>query len=686
MSSLTFTLTITTLSDWHIGSGQGRHRSVDRLVDRDHNGLPYMPAATVRGILRDSAELLARGLDEDKGSTWTDLVVQLLGSQPSQDGPGTETPPRASRLTLTGARLPAGVRQHLAHDPDRVLRQALTFVKPGVGIGRRSGRAKTDFLRFEEAVRSGAVLVADGAVDCPAEHHTVVAAFLVAAAALIERLGGKRRRGMGKCAVSISFDSLPGDAAAPADVLDRAVAPELPDAESDAGTELGAATSGSAWIRLPLRLTLLSPVIVADEVQGNVVTCQDAMPGSHLLPYVARALERAGIGDAWARIASGDVRVLPATPEIAGQRSLPVPFCWEKQKADKDYKSVRVIPLAAANDQGHADKPQYEPVRAGFVSTGEPAKLIRPIAKPLRTHNTIKDDIQRPHEDVGGVYTYEAIAARQVFRSEVWIRGAPIDAGYARAELKGEARLGRARQAGYGRVKVEVLDSTRAEELPAGSRESDGAHFRVWLTSDMVVAPGTMEGGLAVLADAIAGTVGKGGTDVFDLGASWASVRWRRIEGWQSRWGLPRPTLMALQAGSVAVLKLHPGMEVDAAALEAEGLGERRGEGFGCVSIDHGFLSVAPKLSIVSPTEVTEAEENPLPTEVDASSRAFLEGVHRRAWERCILLRAELVAGERRKAALGWEPGKPSMSQLGALRSGSSPPPTWSGRATGCAI
>ena len=36
------------LSDWHIGTGAGRHGGIDRLIARDADGLPYVPASTVR--------------------------------------------------------------------------------------------------------------------------------------------------------------------------------------------------------------------------------------------------------------------------------------------------------------------------------------------------------------------------------------------------------------------------------------------------------------------------------------------------------------------------------------------------------------------------------------------------------------------------------------------------------------
>nr|MDT0667616.1 RAMP superfamily CRISPR-associated protein [Micromonospora sp. DSM 115978] len=53
------------LTDWHVGAGSGRPGDVDRLVARDPDGLPYLPAKTVTGMWRDACEVAARALDAD---------------------------------------------------------------------------------------------------------------------------------------------------------------------------------------------------------------------------------------------------------------------------------------------------------------------------------------------------------------------------------------------------------------------------------------------------------------------------------------------------------------------------------------------------------------------------------------------------------------------------------------------
>ncbi|ADP71118.1 protein of unknown function DUF324 [Rhodomicrobium vannielii ATCC 17100] len=671
--TLQFSLSIEMISDWHIGSGQGRHGSIDRLIDRDRDDLPYIPAATVRGIWRDSAQLLARGLDDGvEDGPWSKLADRLFGSEPVLT-PKRQDAPTPSLLTVDDARFPASLRAEFADASGdsatraagkKVLRQALTFIKPGVSIDPRSGTAKEDFLRFEEVARGGAVLEAKGIVDCPDADMRVVAAFLLGAAAMIERLGGKRRRGLGRCAVKLSFSNagLPADATGAAAILGASDAPSLPNA-SNSGVEqraFGSVQSGD-WQKIPLRLKLLAPLVAADDVRGNVITCRDYIPSALLLAPIASRLAAAGLANIWTLIANGDVRILAATPEIDGGRGLPVPLCWEEEKAKKGEGVYRQIPRTASGENA-----QYVPIRAGFVGASE--FHLRSVPKVIRTHNTIEDERQRPDETVGGVYTYEALAPGLTFRSEVWIRGGAVDS----AALSGTVRLGRARQAGYGVVEIEPLGAASG----ASERKTRDGYVTIWLTSDAILPSVELDGGLKAIASAVARLLGSRADALFDLEGSWANLRWKRIDGWQSRWNLPRPTLVALQAGSVAELKLAKGVTIDAAkveALEREGIGARKGEGFGCLLVNHAHLvneSSDMRQEKAKPGSFEDGNQPAGKREKDPQQEKYLNRIHRVAWERCIALRAEMAVSseDARKELLGWTGAKPSMSQLGGLR------------------
>ncbi len=492
-----FTLCLVMTSDWHVGTGEGRHRSVDRLVERDENDLVYVPAKTLRGILRDAAERLAFGLDNGKeDGPWCTLVDALFGSQPalvearSRDegrGEGRDTAhvkPTGGRLVIGDAELVRDLRTRLIgpEPARRLLRAALTFIKPGVAIDPRSGRAKEDFLRFEEVARGGAVLGSGVELNLSSvgeREQETVAAFLVAAAALVERLGGKRRRGLGRCELALeagdgwSWPTNPGDVA---QTLANTKPPHVPSKENCRKPATFVSVSPpdeQSWHVVSLALELRAPVLVPAAVLGNVVTCLDFIPGTFLLPHIARALGgNGGLNrpEVWAEIAAGNIRVLPAWPEVVGVRPWPVPLHWQVQKDEAEDRDV--VELGSGNGEGDPMKrktrcvrnafakedredekrPKFEALREGFIAQGANGGtvLLSEPEKIVRTHNVIEDRSQRPDEEVGGVYSYEALAPGQIFRTEVHVSGdlaARLGNGWER-KLKGKARIGRARNAG----------------------------------------------------------------------------------------------------------------------------------------------------------------------------------------------------------------------------------------------
>jgi CRISPR-associated protein Csx10 len=76
------------LSDWIVGTGEGRVGDVDATVRRDYDGLPFIPAKTLTGIWRDACEQVAgwlggpAGPDGGSAHSWHAWVDWIFGSQP----------------------------------------------------------------------------------------------------------------------------------------------------------------------------------------------------------------------------------------------------------------------------------------------------------------------------------------------------------------------------------------------------------------------------------------------------------------------------------------------------------------------------------------------------------------------------------------------------------------------------
>ena len=48
---------VTFLDYWHLSSGLSAGSKLDSTVTRDENGLPYIPGKTIKGLIREMAEL-----------------------------------------------------------------------------------------------------------------------------------------------------------------------------------------------------------------------------------------------------------------------------------------------------------------------------------------------------------------------------------------------------------------------------------------------------------------------------------------------------------------------------------------------------------------------------------------------------------------------------------------------------
>lgn len=682
MPDIRLSFRLTMLSDWHVGTGAGRPGSVDRLVARDDDGLPYVPAKSLTGVWRDACERVAAGLDGSAADGWSAWVAVIFGDQPSLGEQGSPHPPRAAALSVRAARMPESLARHLrsgrpGDESRRRLRDALTFVKPGVKIDSRSGRAQDKHLRFVEMARVHSVLTGDAALAVPELSRDAALALLVAGSLLVERIGGKRRRGAGRCRLEIGGAGVPSpDAAiewlahhkpppvAAADAHDTATAPAAP---------AGDATDD--WIAVPYELRLDSPAVVAAQTVGNVVETLDHVPGTLLLPHVTRALSSVGI-DARTSIARGDLRVSAATVRVAGQPGSCVPLAIHRRKGPAFDQAEAVNLLAAATADGHGP---LKGIRGGYIaarSTVAGPLAFADVRTVSRTHNVVEDEAQRPTAAVGGVYTYEAIApavfaGRLLVRGPLW-RQVAATPGWREA-LSGQCRIGRSKKDDYGAARFTIT----ADPTPPPQPVVGGSRLTVWLLSDVLLRdqrlrPDPTVGGLCrALERAIDPDGGRGVRLEPAAAGRPAFVRIRRTESWQQSWGLPRPSLVGLQAGTCLSLAVTGSITPeDLGRIEAAGIGERTAEGYGQLSFNDPLLD-APAARLARVAEGGETVQAPAMIDRQDPLHGLAAALEEQAW-RARLRQAALAAGQRSEELLGWQKGrgaKPTMSQLGGLRS-----------------
>ena len=157
--------TITFYTYWLCGSGLSGGSSADILAIRDEEGLPFVPGRTIKGHLREAAELLG-----DR-----EFVAKCFGE--AVDKPGL--------CHFRDAEIPFAVDPSVSkHLFKRVTTTA---------IDKKSGTALDDTLRTAEAV---VPVTLEGEIDnVPEEYRDA----MVRAMKLVKRIGMRRHRGFGRC-------------------------------------------------------------------------------------------------------------------------------------------------------------------------------------------------------------------------------------------------------------------------------------------------------------------------------------------------------------------------------------------------------------------------------------------------------------------------------------------------------
>jgi len=582
-------LEITMHSDWHIGTGSSGEGNIDRRIARDENGFPFIPAKSLTGILRDSCEevLSYLGLDADpEMDNWATYIFGRANV--------------SSNLRIRAAKMDKASRDYLLSfdvAERSVLSKALATIKPGVAIDPLSGRAKDDNLSFLEVARPMVLTASVELLDSTPE----VLSLFVSACRLVEYIGAKRRRGLGRCSIRL-YNADCVDLMQDTQLVEyQRVLAQLPPAKPT-NTKLESISRhsvDSAVEQITLTFTALSPLLFPKEKMGNVVTSHDYIPGNAILPVVHEAISRAGF-DSQSLIRAGLVKVSRGLPVFQEKTSLPTPFVISVIKSDQSS--------FVNNSLGQREDVVTKQVRTGWITKGMGDTLVlHRVPFVSNTHNSVSDALQRPSEDVGGVFTYEGIAPGQVFRASVVMPTSIADALFLDAERFGKrSGIGTSRKDDYGDVELTWDRRSLAEESPVSV---SGNSLQIWCVADVVLPHHPGIGLAESVKQAIAQTLGVS-ENVLSLDVAKTRVRPMRVDSWHGRWGLPRATMFGIAAGSCISVTWN-GAEITNASVSElirEGIGARRAEGFGSVVVNHEMLSIANGI-IESPDAVKRSDE-----------------------------------------------------------------------------
>jgi len=562
-------------SDWHIGSGAGLPGDIDAAVNVDRDGLPFLDGKTLHDMWRDACETAVSALDP----AWAAWVEWLFGSQP--DAEKTTAAPTAGHVFVGTARLEPALTHKLVTRPQLI--DGLFGTRAAVAIDELTGTAKEGALRVTQMVRSGLNLHAEvgweGDEPLPVEAQAV----LLAGAFLLRRIGGKRRRGAGECAVDVNGLIEPKDAA---EVL-RGSASVPPAKHTPRSNKQDWSATESATVKYLIDIELLDPLLVVERVVGNQTVAMDHIPGAALMPMLTELNPELG-----GQFARGAARVLPAFPAVGGTRTVPSPRCMAVAKDGSDAEWVNLLDTLTSSPA------QLKRVRGGYGTPSDDTWRSVAVETIVQMFNSVDDAAQRPLDD--GVFAYETLATGTRWATELF-----VNPTLAITEGTFIAHLGRARRS-RGRCSVTIRSAPASPVAPAQERTSTD-RFTMWLLADTVVydesllCSPTPEDLAAHLSRSL-------GCDVQPV-AAYADTAVRT--SWQGRWQRPRPGQAVLLAGSVIVFTADPPVPTDALRkLQQSGVGDRRAEGYGDVVIDH-WLFTRPSITVGSAAQPVSGDREP---------------------------------------------------------------------------
>lgn len=606
-----YVLEITLQSPLTPASGEDRVGLVDRDVAFDDLGLPILPGKRLKGLWREA---------------YCDVVDawELCGKSdiPSADAifgkVGQKSDPKGTYMHVSSAELKEASSlkpwlQYLQHPPDAKLSiediiQHFTTVRAQTAIDRLTGAAGENTLRLTRTVQVGRVFRAQVSFVNPPDDEVIKG--LARGAAALQYMGTSRTRGFGKVRCRLLIPDVECDLTEY--VLNHDALPSL--AGGSPLTSTGPATrpktshSSSLHI-LRYRLTLKEPVVIpAADGDPNTVATRQNVPGSHLWGiaawnYLHRSGHTATHPDFCRLFLDKKLRFLTAYPEAlddgSKKRLIPIPHSIRKFKEDDN-----LVDLAESLTDDEKRKPKERlDSRYGRLDTGI---LKTHAVKTERNYHHARAKDRRKGRalgagtrDGGTFFTYEAIQKQQIFHGAVL--GAAADLMELKKWLKGGdlIGLGRSRSAQYSTAKfewfgniMELNERTEWNGFDELETPPDLGNHLIITTMSPLLGVNVQGHPTACFPECELAEILD--LDTSDLKLLRSYTRTELVGGYHTHLRLPRQQWPTIAAGSVFIFHIPPASDEEACSLrekrllqlEHDGLGLRKGEGYGRVAVN----------------------------------------------------------------------------------------------------
>ena len=343
--------------------------------------------------------------------------------------------------------------------------------------------------------------------------------------------------------------------------------------------------------RLKFSIKTLSPIVLTSTSNSTVMTeTYETFSGSIIRGVLAsrfvkvQKLKDEAHDETFREIFFGGLKFLPANPEVLNKRSFVLPLSLQRGKAgtpDKD--TVYDLLKTQKNLRG------YKSFR-GFGVLDEDKKFQTAQVKTnISMHMSRSGDNDREGKERlagrstdGQIYNYESIDAEQIFQGEIrgdekilhkLIDGLKLNNG----ELI--AYIGRSHFTQYGKC---LLTFGAVEKIPVKNFSNE---IFLRLDTPLIPADDCFISAKKILETEVAKKLG----DKFLIGKVFASSI--EVENFVVPWGMKRPRVMGLAAGSVFELNFSAALTDDDKKLINEklfeGFGMRTEEGFGQLKVWH---------------------------------------------------------------------------------------------------
>ncbi len=271
------------------------------------------------------------------------------------------------------------------------------------------------------------------------------------------------------------------------------------------------------------------------------------------------------------------------------KRTLPVPVSWFQDKEAKLPEPgtsgyMPVYDRAIEDDLPEECTPKR--VEQKFCIVNGKSVVLYSVERRINIHNQRNRRKGRSVDNQGEIFRYDALDAGQTFQSVILCEDGDVAILHHLLEQP-NLWLGGSQSAGYGHTKIidtRILNTWDEIGIPFNKRVNSESLI-ITLLSDTLLRneQGQPLANPALIKQAI--------EDVLDVtlplpkpGGIFASST--LIGGFNRKWGLPLPQVPALAAGSVVVFDNVDLNSKQIQKLEAQGIGDRRVEGFGRVAVN----------------------------------------------------------------------------------------------------